>query len=848
MSRLFLLSAQYSGKSLKTNLIFYDPIKKSLVYIADPYNHRPYCYTKDEYRPQLDLITASDSKYNVENVIMHDSIADAYVSMLKVSAPDPLSIGGSDTSLRNKIVTWESDIKYYERYLFDHQLVCGGWYEVDLPVIKPYHQEVNLSEVKLGTDKVYNEFVTYWVGLLNQPVPELKRVSVDIEVEMDEMRIPSVSNPNKKITAIGFASNEGVRRVFVLDPFGHYKDTPTTKYYQKEKDLILDAFQFMSEYPIVVTFNGDAFDLPYLYARCERLNIPYNDVPLTVKSTKITNGAYVDPVYVKGTIHLDLYRFFKNRSIQNYAFSHKYAEFGLDAISKGILNESKITYEGSLNDLSPDKLAEYCLNDADLTIKLTTFNNDLLIKLMIMICRISKQPLDDICRYGINQWARGMFYSEQIKRKILIPRSDELLSKGFSASQAAVIKDKKYKGALVVEPEKGVYFNVFVLDFASLYPTIVKVKNISYETVNCPHQCCMTNRVPETNSWVCKKKSGLASLIIGSLRDLRVSYYKSMAKKEDLSNEQRQLFDIVAQTLKVILNASYGIMGFESFPLYCLPVAESVTAYGRNIITSTMKKSKQLGLDIIYGDTDSIFVYNPEKDNLDSIVEWTSKNMEIDLEVDKHYRYLVLTGLKKNYLGITDKGKPDVKGLTGKKSHTPVFIRELFFDILDMLCRVKDIDDFKTTRQNVINEIKDNVNRLKTSKIPLEKLAYNIVINKELHTYGEKVSTNAVKTLSGEDKIIRKFKSVPQHIKAAKLLQNIEVGSIVSIIKTKGELSSKPKTLVKSMDEVDIEKYVELMGNTFGQILESFEINFDELTTGTKQMTLDDLLSGGKIL
>lgn len=852
MSKLFLLSAQYNGKALKTNLIFYNPQTNKLVTIADPFNHKPYCYVKPEYKSQLDVIVNSDSKYSTKEVMLTDSISDTRVGMIKVSAPDPLSIGGSETSLRNKIVTWESDIKYYERYLFDNQLVCGEWYEVDGTTITPYNYEVNLDEVKqrleLGDDKIYNEFVTYWVGLLNQPIPEIKRVAVDIEVEYDGDKIPNVVNANKKITAIGFASSDGVRKVYTLDQASHYKSTSEVIYYSSERQLIIDAFKFMMEYPVIVTFNGDAFDLPYLYARCEKLVIPYKDVPLTVKSTKVANGAYVDPVYIKGAIHLDLYRFFKNRSIQNYAFSHKYAEFGLDAISKGILDEAKITYEGSLNDLTPDKLAEYCLNDADLTVKLTTFNNNLLIKLMVMICRISKQPLDDICRYGINQWGRGMFYSEQIKRKILIPRSDELLSKGFTASMDATIKDKKYKGAYVFKPEKGVYFNVFVLDFASLYPSIVKVYNLSYETVNCPHQQCMSNHVPETNSWVCKKKQGLASLIIGSLRDLRVSYYKYMSKKDGLTDDEHQLYDIVAQTLKVILNASYGIMGFESFPLYCLPVAESVTSYGRNIITQTIKKSSEMGIKTIYGDTDSIFVHNPQDSKLEQIIKWTSSNFGIDLEVDKHYRYLVLTDLKKNYLGVTDKGKPDVKGLTGKKSHTPVFIRELFFNVLDILCKVKDEDDFKIARQHVIDEIREEMERLKNNKLSFDQLAYNVVINKDIDSYGRKVSSNKLTNLDGNQVTVEEYKSLPQHIKAAKLLPNAEVGSIVSIIKTRGEPSSKPKTLIKSINEVDTDKYVELMGNTFEQILDSFNISFHELTTGTKQTTLDDLLTNGRLL
>jgi DNA polymerase I len=62
----------------------------------------------------------------------------------------------------------------------------------------------------------------------------------------------------------------------------------------------------------------------------------------------------------------------------------------------------------------------------------------------------------------------------------------------------------------------------------------------------------------------------MTALIIGSLRDLRVNYYKSLSKKETLTEEQRQQYTVVSQALKVILNASYGVMGAEIFPLYFL--------------------------------------------------------------------------------------------------------------------------------------------------------------------------------------------------------------------------------------------------------------------------------------
>ena len=193
-------------------------------------------------------------------------------------------------------------------------------------------------------------------------------------------------------------------------------------------------------------------------------------------------------------------------------------------------------------------------------------------------------------------------YYEHRKNNYLIPRRIELDNKSSGVSNDAVIKDKKYRGGMVVEPIEGIHFDVTVMDFASLYPSIIKVNNLSYETVRCPHEECKKNTIPQTNHWVCTKKNGLTSLIIGSLRDLRVNYYKNQARKKDITEEERQLYTVVSQALKVILNASYGVMGAEIFPLYFLPAAESTTGMGRHIILDTIEKCKESGIDVLYGD------------------------------------------------------------------------------------------------------------------------------------------------------------------------------------------------------------------------------------------------------
>ena len=103
-----------------------------------------------------------------------------------------------------------------------------------------------------------------------------------------------------------------------------------------------------------------------------------------------------------------------------------------------------------------------------------------------------------------------------------------------TSSTTAIIKEKKYRGGLVVEPELGIHFNVVVVDFASLYPSIIKVHNLSYETVNCSHIECKQNTqnlIEGTSHWVCSKKRGMTSILIGTLRDLRVNYYKHLARR-----------------------------------------------------------------------------------------------------------------------------------------------------------------------------------------------------------------------------------------------------------------------------------------------------------------------------
>tara|TARA_A100001234_G_scaffold100946_1_gene88847 strand:- start:765 stop:3329 length:2565 start_codon:yes stop_codon:yes gene_type:complete len=830
-----LISAAYMGKTKKVVLKFYDPESEKIYLWEDKTGHKPYCFSK--MAPEdLEFLSERDDVVGIETVSKIDTLKDKEIPVSKIVVADPLAIGGTQTtqSIRNVVESWESDIKYYENYLYDNSLIVGKYYKIENDKIIPHDfemsDETRLAMKSLLWDKVSNSGITdskqfqeetsNWADLLNQPVPKIRRMSLDIEVESEIGRIPDPKIADKKVTAIGFEGSDGMKKIFVLrrddveegDPSELDKEIELT-FYEKdqEKKLIEDAFELVKQYPVLITYNGDGFDLPYLYNRAKRIGIDDEKNPFYMMKDSATLN--------KG-VHLDLYRTFSNRAFQIYAFGQKYTDFSLNSVSKGILEEEKMDYGVEIDNMTLYQIAKYCQNDAYLTYKLTSFNNDLLMNLLVVITRIARMPIDDISRMGVSQWIRSLLYYEHRKNNFLIPRRDEIENKSAGVSNDAVIKDKKYRGGLVVDPIEGVHFDVTVMDFASLYPSIIKVNNLSYETVRCPHEECKQNAVPQTSHWVCKKKNGLTSLIIGSLRDLRVNYYKSLSKKENITDEQKQLYTVVSQALKVILNASYGVMGAEIFPLYFLPAAEATTALGRYIILDTIEKCKGVDIEVLYGDTDSLFVKNPTEQQIDDIIGLAKKDHGVELEVDKEYRYVVLSNRKKNYFGVTKKGKVDVKGLTGKKSHTPPFIKTLFYELLDILAQVQDKEQFEKAKKTVSDKIADYAKRVQEKSIPLDELTFNVMISKAPAEY---------------------VKTVPQHIRAAKQLETIreiKKGDIISYVKILNKPGVKPVELAKQ-SEIDSGKYMEFMESTLEQITSSMDLDFDTILGKPKQTGLD---------
>jgi DNA polymerase I len=820
-----LVSATYDGSRKAAVLKFYSPQTNRIHLWYDSTGHKPYCLVKDDQMPKETLkeIEARPDVIRVEKVEKKDLLNDRGVKVYKIIATDPLAIGGSTrSSIRDLVEAWEADIKYYENYLYDAGFPVGAFYRIDNGRVIPTVQSLP-PQVEKALEKTTGEAepdlktgIEEWARLLSQPLPQIRRVALDIEVvPAEKNRIPDAREAAQPVVAVALVGSDGLREVLVLrrkggeSGSGKTEEDFETRFFDREGDLLEAVFERIVQYPFVITFNGDDFDMSYLYHRAQRREIGFDKeaVPIALGN----NVAYIRP-----GVHIDLYKTFNNRSIQGYAFNNRYSEHTLDGVARALLNEGKILFEGSIGDLPLHSLAEYCFQDSKITYGLTSFDDDLLMKLLLVIARVAKMPIDDVARISVSNWIRSMMYFEHRQRNALIPRRDDLENREQSELSEPIIKGKKYKGGIVVEPKKGVYFDVSVLDFASLYPSLIKVYNLSYETVRCIHPECRSEKIPETTSWVCTKRKGITSTVIGSLRDIRVGYYKPLSKQRGLKPDDKALADVVSQALKVILNASYGVMGAEIYPLYYLPAADATAALGRYAITQTIDKCGDLGITVVYGDTDSLFLKSPGDQKVKEITRWADEKLGIELDLDKVYRYVAFSQRKKNYLGVMQDGNVDVKGLTGKKSHTPIFIRNAFYDSVKILGRVKTESDFEHAREEIRTQLRQKYLALKNKEMPIEELAFNVTMSKSPRAY---------------------TKTKPQHVKAAEILMDqgkeVKAGDIIAFVKTTNSAGVKPVSMA-NVNEVDTKKYEDYMRSTFDQILDSLGYGFEEIIGVTK--------------
>ncbi|CAN8251389.1 unnamed protein product [Cochlearia groenlandica] len=211
-------------------------------------------------------------------------------------------------------------------------------------------------------------------------------------------------------------------------------------------------------------------------------------------------------------------------------------------------------------------------------------------------------------------------------------------------------KGPAYAGGLVLEPKKGLYDKyVLLLDFNSLYPSIIQEYNICFTTI--PRSEDGLPRLPLSQT------PGILPKLMEHLVSIRKSVKLKMKKETGLKYWE---LDIRQQALKLTANSMYGCLGFSNSRFYAKPLAELITLQGREILQRTVDLvQNHLNLEVIYGDTDSIMIHS----GLDDIEEVKAIKTKVIQEVNKKYRCLKIDcdGIYKRMLLLRKKKYAAVK-------------------------------------------------------------------------------------------------------------------------------------------------------------------------------------------
>jgi DNA polymerase alpha subunit A len=234
-------------------------------------------------------------------------------------------------------------------------------------------------------------------------------------------------------------------------------------------------------------------------------------------------------------------------------------------------------------------------------------------------------------------------------------------------------KKDKFKGGLVFEPEKGLYDKfILVMDFNSLYPSIIQEFNICFTTVERSDLTEDDDKVPEVPE---NQDQGILPRLIATLVSRRREVKKLM-KAKDATTDQLATWDIKQLALKLTANSMYGCLGYTKSRFYARPLAMLTTYKGREILRRTKDMAEEKMLRVIYGDTDSVMI-NTNVDNIQEAIKLGNEFKKLvndsykllEIDIDNVFRRILLHAKKKyaaiNMVPVDGKyiEKLEVKGL-----------------------------------------------------------------------------------------------------------------------------------------------------------------------------------------
>jgi len=639
--------------------------------------------------------------------------------LIKITIDNPRRIPDVRDAIKNwKEVedTFEYDIPFYKRYIIDKQIKPMGWISVEGDEIETKNYQIDKA-IKAHSVKAIE---------LEKNI-EFKILAFDTEF-IEE-------NGKSKLIMLSLASNHGFKKVLTSQSWeGQQNYVESVK---NENEIIERFLEIVKDIDpdFICSYNGDNFDFPKIRERADELKIPLK-LGRDGSPIHIVRRGRISSAKIKGRIHIDLFDFVDHI----LSPSMRSEVLTLDEVAQELLGvgKKKMKYKEMVEIWSKkeemEKLAEYSLWDSELTLKLA----ELILPQIFAICKLTGLLPFDVCRNTYSQLVEAFYTNRAFTNNVLIPnrpKTEEIEKRRMSPA---------YKGAIVIEPKKGIHSNILVFDFRSLYPTIIVSHNISPETFNCQHpECREKNAVPETKWHFCIKKKGFIPKHLEDLIETRKKIKEKMKKVKEGSEEWKRL-DNMQYALKILANATYGYMGFFGARWYRRECGAATASFGRFYITQTIEIAKSENFEVVYADTDSLMAKIPEKMSEEKLRKCGEKFVEkinkklpgiIELEFRDLYeggifvaRKAEEVGAKKRYALIDYKGNLEIRGFETVRRDWCELAKKIQRDILVIILRDKD-------PAKAIQLVRDVIKKIKEGKVSLDELTIFEQITRPLSQY-----------------------------------------------------------------------------------------------------------------
>jgi DNA polymerase I len=661
----------------------------------------------------------------------------------------------------------EDDIRYSMRYLIDDNTVPCGWHEIEVT------EETNTRKVQVS--KVYRA-QSFPKLLESTEVPKLKVLGFSTVFYSKEGSPKPDRNP---VVMLSVATNSGEESQFLVDE--DRNDGPVIE------DFVSYVRHFDPD--IIVGYGINGQDWPYLIERCKKLGLRLQvDRAETEPHTSVYGH-----VSITGRANVDLLDFVGEFSEVKVQTLENLADYlGIMKIENRQLVED-VDYADYWDSREKREiLKKFSMDNARCVMGIA----EAVLDFAMQLSNLVSLPLDHVGS------AAAGFRVEWF----LIKRTHGL---GELVPKRIEQPYRPYAGGVVLKPLPGMHGDIAVLDFKSMYPSLMIAYNISPDTYVPPKEPAPKSGVyeaPEVGHHFRKEPAGFYKEVLSYLISVRDEIRSRMKALPPESVEYR-VFDARQKAVKVITNASYGYAGWTGARWYVKPVAEAAAAWGRHTILNSIRMAEEAGLRVVYGDTDSIFLNN-DVEKIEELSKKIKKELGLEIKPDKVYVRIFFTEAKKRYAGLLPDGQLDIVGLEVVRGDWANIAKTVQGKVLEIVLKEQSPEKAAEFVQQFVSE-------LRQKRVSFRDLIIWKTLTKPAEEYEVKAS----------------------HVEAAKMLKEkgweLAVGDKVGyvIVVGSGRLYERVKPYkYASYDEVDLEYYVsKQVVPVVARVLESFGITEEQL-------------------